>query len=219
MIRHHPEDELIVDFATGALGEGPALVVATHAAMCGSCRARVALVEAVGGLMLEDLEGEPVSAGLLDETLAMLDEGEDAATVAAPVAATDDREQVPEPLLRYIGRGLSHLVWRRVPGFPAIEEARLPIAAGVKAVLMRLKSGAVVPEHSHRGNEYSVVLAGGFCDGATSYGRGDFLARDPSHTHRPAADNDGDCLCLIVLDAPLRLTGALGMIVNPFLRI
>lgn len=219
MIRHHPEDELIVDFATGALGEGPALVVATHAAMCGTCRRRISRVEAVGGVLLEDLEGEPVSAGLLDETLAMLDTVEDAVTTPPPVAAADDREQVPEPLLRYIGRGLAHLAWHRVPGFPAIEEARLPIAAGVKAFLMRLKAGAAVPEHSHRGNEYSVVLAGGFCDGVRSYGRGDFLARDPSHTHRPAADSDAECLCLIVLDAPLRLTGALGMVVNPFLRI
>jgi putative transcriptional regulator len=32
------------------------------------------------------------------------------------------------------------------------------------------------------------------------------------------ADEDGECIGLVVLDAPVRLTGAVGRLVNPFLR-
>jgi putative transcriptional regulator len=37
--------------------------------------------------------------------------------------------------------------------------------------------------------------------------------------HRPVADEGEDCLCLVVTDAPLKLTGRLGRLVNPFVRL
>ncbi len=219
MITHHPAAELLLDFTAGAMSEGVALAVASHVAMCGSCRGDVALIEAVGGALLESVEGEAVAASLLDQTLAMLDTP-DASVAPSPRLEPGSAEPVPEPLLRYIGRGLSHLAWRRVAGMATVEEARLPmVAKNIKVALMRLKAGSLVPKHSHRGNEFTLVLAGGFSDGVEKYGPGDFAARDTSHTHKPVVDDDADCLCLVVLDAPLRLSGAVGTIVNPFLRI
>lgn len=220
MTSHHPTEELLLDYAAGSLGEGPALAVAAHVDMCPECRVQVAEMEAVGGALLEQIEGEPVSDSLLADTLALLDSTQPQTSLPVGDRATvvDD---VPEPLIRYIGRGLAHLAWRRVGGlFAAGEEARLPVAArNVKVALMRLKAGSLMPKHSHRGNEYTLVLAGGFSDGGSQYGPGDFVARDATHTHQPVVDEDEDCLCLVVLDAPLRLSGAVGSIVNPFLRI
>ncbi len=219
MIKHHPAEEMLLDFAAGAMSEGAALAVASHVTMCGSCRGDVAVIEAVGGALLESTEGEATSAGILDRTLAMLDMP-DASVSPSPPLESGSAELVPEPLLHYIGRGLSHLAWRRVAGMATVEEARLPLASrNIKVALMRLKAGSLVPKHSHRGNEFTLVLAGGFSDGAETYGPGDFAARDASHTHKPVVDDDADCLCLVVLDAPLRLSGAVGTIVNPFLRI
>jgi putative transcriptional regulator len=42
---------------------------------------------------------------------------------------------------------------------------------------------------------------------------------DSQVDHRPVADEDEDCLCLTVTDAPLRLTGWLGRLLSPFVRI
>jgi putative transcriptional regulator len=84
---------------------------------------------------------------------------------------------------------------------------------------MRLDPGSVMPVHSHRGHEFTLVLAGGFRDGSQQFLPGDFAVRDASHRHQPIVDDDGQCLCLVVLDAPLRLTGAVGRLLNPFLRI
>lgn len=221
MIMHHPGDELLLDYAAGALDEGTALAVATHAAMCAPCLHQVALLEAAGGTMLERVEAELVADDLLERTLAMLDAPE-AGSVARPPVDAETAELVPEPLLRYIGRDLAHLAWRRIGGrlIAAGEEARVSVAAkNVKVALMRLKAGSFTPRHSHRGNEYTVVLAGGFRDGHDQYGPGDFLARDASHTHQPVIDEDGECLCLVVLDAPLRFSGPMGRLINPFMRI
>lgn len=220
MIMHHPEEEFLLDYATGSLGEGPALVVAAHAAMCAACREQVAVMEAIGGALLDHLAGEALPDTLLGETLAMLDAPR--APQAAPAKPDlGGADALPEPLWRYIGRGLAHLAWRRVGGLVAAgEEARLPVPAqNVKVALMRLKAGSLMPKHSHRGNEYTLVLAGGFSDAGSQYGPGDFVARDATHTHQPVVDEDGECLCLVVLDAPLRLSGPMGTIVNPFLRI
>lgn len=220
MINHHPADELLFDYAAGALGEGPALAIAGHVAMCEACQEHVAMLEAVGGALLEGIRGEPVSEGLLAATLAMLDAPE-----PAQVEASSERlpsgDPIPEPLLPYLGRGLANLAWRKVGGIiAAVEEARLPVAAkGIKVALMRLKAGSLMPMHTHRGNEYTLVLAGGFSDSGKEFGPGDFVASDSTHTHQPVVDDDGDCLCLVVLDAPLRLSGAMGRIFNPFLRI
>lgn len=220
MISHHPSTEILLDYAAGAIGEGPALVVASHAAMCAECRAQIEMLEAVGGALLEDVPPAPVSDALLDQTLAMLDAPEPA-RVAMPQVELQSAVDVPEPLLRYIGRGLAHLAWKRVGGLvAAVEEVRLPVPArNVKVSLMRFKAGSLMPRHTHRGNEYTLVLAGGFTDGDNQFGPGDFVAKDPSHTHQPVVDDDGECLCLVVLDAPLRLTGAMGKLINPFLRI
>ena len=220
MIKHHPETEILLDYAAGALAEGPALAVATHAAMCPECAGQVGMLEALGGALLEQATPEPMADALLEQTLAMLDEPEPARAAPLPVDAAS-AAQIPEPLLRYIGRGLAHLAWRRVGGIvSAVEEVRLPVAAKhVKVSLMRLKAGSLMPRHTHRGNEYTLVLEGGFSDGGNQYGPGDFTAKDPSDTHQPVVDEDGECLCLVVLDAPLRLTGAMGKLINPFLRI
>ena len=73
---HHPGDALLLDYASGGLGEGPALVVASHMTLCPNCRASVAELEAVGGALLDGIEPEPLSPGCLDRVLARRDEEE-----------------------------------------------------------------------------------------------------------------------------------------------
>lgn len=220
MISHHPQDELLLDYAAGNIGEGPALAVASHAARCQSCLDQISVYETLGGVLLEDIAPEPVADSLLARTLAMLDAPEAASAAVAPVDVETARV-APEPLHRYLGRGLAHLAWRRVGALiAAVEEVRLPVAAkNVKVSLMRLKAGSLMPRHSHRGNEYTLVLAGGFSDGDSHFGPGDFVAKDGSDTHQPIVDEDGECICLAVLDAPVRLSGTIGRLFNPFLRI
>jgi putative transcriptional regulator len=36
--------------------------------------------------------------------------------------------------------------------------------------------------------------------------------------HRPVAGRSGDCICLAVTDAPLRLTGPIGRLFRPFVH-
>ena len=218
MISHHPPLELLFDYATGSLPEPVALVVASHASLCGQCRDQVRSVESVGGALLDSIEPVDVSDGTLKSVLARLDEPEVAATRQPAACDPETANVVPGPLLPYLGRGLAHLAWRAIGR--KFEEASLPLTVkGYKATLMRLKPGAEMPVHTHRGTEYTLVLAGGYKDGGEQFIRGDFDCKDSSHEHRPVVDTDDSCLCLVVLDAPVKLTSAMGRLVNPFLRI
>ena len=60
---HHPSEARLLDYASGALPEPMALLIATHLALCPACRRTVAELEAVGGALLEALPPEPVGRG------------------------------------------------------------------------------------------------------------------------------------------------------------
>ena len=72
---------------------------------------------------------------------------------------------------------------------------------------------------SVEGNELTLVLAGGFTDGADHFLRGDVATADSHVDHRPVADADEDCYCLAVHDAPLRLTGSFAGVLNRLIRV
>ena len=55
MIRHRPPQDMLVDYATGALPQPVALAIATHAGLCPQSRDEIVEMEAVGGAMLAAL--------------------------------------------------------------------------------------------------------------------------------------------------------------------
>lgn len=220
---HHPSLELLLDYAAGSTGEAAGLALATHLALCPECREVVAQLESVGGALLEAIEPAAVPSEALDSLLARLDkpvpvpDHRSPADAAAPGLLPDP---VPQPLRSYIGQGLGAIRWKRV--MRGVEQADIVTGRGrqsnVRARLLRIAPGVRVPRHTHDGTEMTLVLAGGFSDGDKQYQRGDFSFCDGQDDHSPVADDDGECLCLTVTDAPLRMTGPLMQLLNPFIR-
>ena len=134
----------------------------------------------------------------------------------APAARRGD-PALPQPLRGYVGDSLDRLPWRRLG--PIAELRLLPARAGFTTRLLWARAGAAVPAHTHAGSEMTLVLRGGFTDAGGHFVRGDVEEADHSVDHRPVADDDEDCLCLTVTDAPLRLTSRFGRLLNPFLRL
>lgn len=217
MPTHHPAEDLLVAYASGSLEEPPALLVATHLALCPACRRQVAEFEELGGALLEDLDAEPVADRALDSLIAKLDQPVPDFLCPRPAgpAAADGR--LPRPLRDYLSGPPEDLPWSRWGGLSQTE--LLPARHDFTTRLMQIKAGTAMPLHTHEGRELTLVLAGGFSDEAGHYLRGDVSAADPSINHRPIADPDETCLCLAVTDAPLRLTGPIARLLNPFLRL
>jgi len=217
MPAYHPASELLMDYASGALPEPVALLVASHVSLCRACQAEVAQLEALGGALFDALEGEPLAEEALDRALARLEVPE-SLEAAAPLPCGGKADaRVPRPLGDYLESDLDALPWKNRGGVG--EVALLTGFPGIRTRLLRVKAGAALPQHTHEGAEYTLLLTGGFSDETGHYRRGDVAIADPSIDHRPIADDGEDCICLAVTDAPLRLTGRFGRYLNFLARL
>lgn len=206
-------------YAAGALERPLALLAETRAAM-GAVPARdLALSEAVAVAAFEAQRPAPLARDALERVLAL-------AAVAGqerPAARFESDDSDP--------------IWREVQALPGPTRAAAQAALragkwggglGVKALplmevdgcraeLLRIEPGHGAPRHSHEGAEYTLVLTGAFDDGLSRYIAGDIAVAGPRVTHRPIAEPGAVCYALAVTDAPLRFTGALGLL-QSFLR-
>ena len=227
--QHHPDEGVLMDYAAGAAHEGAGVLIATHLALCPTCRATVKRLESLGGALVADLPPSPLDPALRTSVLAQLDEPE--AKVAprpAPAVKTSPQPIVvlPRPLRDYAGGTIADLPWRRVG--PGIELIELTLGGAARQSakeraeehmrLFRIGAGHAIPRHTHHGTEMVLVLSGGFRDGGRQFRRGDVSLSDQQIDHSPKVDKDADCICLSVTDAPLRLTGLVGRILNLFVR-
>lgn len=213
-VRHHLNDDLLLDYAAGTLSEGWSLAVACHLAMCPQCRGQLALAEATGGALMEELapvDGPGDSWEALKSRL-MAEPKAKAAPTRRPASAT-----LPEPLRSYLGGDLDSLKWRNLGNAKQILIKTADETT--QARLLCIAAGKPVPEHSHGGRELTVVLKGSFHDEVDRFGPGDIEDADGSLTHQPVADDQEDCICLAITDAPLKFSSRLLRFVQPMLGI
>lgn len=203
MPHHHPDEALLIEYANGALDEAKALLVATHLALCPVCRKTVADGEAAGAALA--FEGAVAEVGPMPDVAAVVVERPGAPSV--PVAP------VPEPLRGYLGRPVSELGW--TPVLAGMKQYALPEFAGRSSVrLLAIEPGRRMPRHTHEGLELTLVLQGNFADATGTYAKGDVATADSAVDHAPQAGAGDVCLCLAVEDAPLKLTGLNGAVMN-----
>jgi putative transcriptional regulator len=210
MIRHHPSPEVLSGYARGALPEGMTLVVSCHLHGCDFCRREIALLESVGGTLL--LAAAPVALAddALARTLARIDGiAEHAPRPAKSLPEFLKRFPVPQPLH---GHDIGSQLWLT----PSIWFApiRFAPASQSRTYLVYAKKDTTLPEHTHRGREYTTVLCGSYHDGAGNFAQGDFEEADDSLSHAPAVTAKSECLCVISADAPMQLHGRIARMIQ-----
>jgi putative transcriptional regulator len=230
-------EELLLDYAAGAASPCLGLLVATHLALSPDSRELHAMLEAVGGALLDSLKGENVTQVSAASVLAQadrLDSGPDQmppaglpATVA-PAAGDDAGAALaelfgpagpPRPLCPYAREVADRRAWRRLG--PRAAAARLSVSSAQEhAYLLWARAGTRIARHEHRGREAALVLRGAFWDGGTCYGAGAVAAYAPGTAHAPEIDPAEDCLCLAVIDpGAIHFTGRLGWLLNRLIRL
>lgn len=213
MANHHPSIDFLADYAAGSMSVAQSACISAHLNYCEKCRKTGDQLQGIGGAMLERLQPVAVSEAVLDSVLARLDD-------PAPLSFGQQSGEAALPglLQRIINGDFSQLVWKRVTR--ALSVSYLKTGDGDhEFALYRIAAGGSIPEHNHGGSEMTLVLEGGFSDNNGTYGPGDFIFRSSSETHAPMADAGEDCICLAVLDAPLRFTSWQYRWMNPFLQL
>jgi len=217
---HHPDDDLLVAYAAGELDEAWSLLIATHAAVCPACRARIQTAEAMGAALFEDMSFEDLP-GMADDSLdrALARAGvQDPAPTPPVVIPGEGTPVLPQPLRDYVGGDVGSLKWRRL-GSSAYHIPLVAKRGSPTARLLKIPAGTAVPEHGHNGLEMTLVLAGSFLDDGARFARGDVQNADADLEHQPVAEAGADCICLAVTDAPLRFRGPIARLFQPVIGI
>jgi len=192
----HPSEELILDFARGALAEGPALVLRAHLAACPECRAKVDLADAVGGALMEALAPAELAPDALAQVLARLDLEPPPTPPKAPPRPPDDWIRVPPEVLRAAERDKR----QAAPGVWVTHVTGEPRRGGPRTYLLGVGPGIPIPLHTHRGSEFVCVVKGAYEDRGQVFRAGDFVENDETLEHELRVTEDGECVCLIAAD-------------------
>ncbi|MFT5482457.1 MAG: putative transcriptional regulator [Halieaceae bacterium] len=217
MISYHPDSRLLTEYSAGSLALAQSVCVSLHLGYCEQCQRQARQLQQVGASFFENLSPEPVDEKMLDSILSRLDE-------PAPLSYETTSEPhhspgVKPPLVQRLMKGdYEDLNWKRIGSAVQISHLKTGDVDNEFA-LYHIKAGRSVPQHTHRGTELTLVLEGSFSDEEGIYQVGDFLIRDAKDIHTPTATQSADCICIGVLDAPIRFTRWNYWLLNPFMRL
>jgi putative transcriptional regulator len=212
-IMHHADASTLMSYAAGTLPEVLSAVVASHLALCPVCRQEFAVLELLGGVMMDGLPHtslQTLTPKLSSQLEITTDEGDHV------LAAIEHAGDVPAPLSRIVGSDLSSIQWKRL-GF-GVWHKSLPLSAGAKGDLRLIKvaPGQGMPEHGHGGSELTLILAGSYTDKIGRFETGDMADLDENVEHMPIADHQTGCICLVASEGPARFKGLFARIVQPY---
>ena len=200
-----PVDSLLACYCAGSLSPAMHALVASHLMLSSDSAGFVSALESALGESLASEMAQPVPDR--DARLAAIFDAPEAVAAAPPECGI-----LPPPLRSLVGLDFAALKWRTK--LPGIKECRISAEGEGEANLLWIKAGRKIPFHTHGGSEVTLVLQGAFRDAAGHYARGDLAIADGSVNHQPVVDADADCICFAVTDAPLRMTGPVGRIVE-----
>lgn len=213
MISLHPTQQQLHDFVEGNSAPAMALVISAHVDMCTQCQMQVAAMqEQASELAFKGEHDSPDFSSML-AGITQLPAAE--RIISEPVKAEielDGRSfSLPRPLRRYVSKtgNWSHLLGK-------LWQAPVDLGPIGKANFIYMEKGGKVPEHTHRGNELTLVVDGEFSDGIANYDSGDFITMDGSNKHTPYSEADEGCLVFTIVDQPLHFTSGVARLLNPF---
>lgn len=193
-ITHHLDDATLMSLAAGSLPEALAAVAAEHVARCTHCRKGLRIAERLGQGLLGDLA--PASLAKSEPDLQ---------TAPRPT---------PVPVRRSLVENLETVRWRWIA--PGLYTHKIKVRSG-SLHLLKAAPRAAVPVHDHSGGELTLVLQGALLEGDERLGPGDVADHDEEVVaHRPRADADLGCICLIGSEHKARFRTILARLMQPF---
>ncbi|KCZ82603.1 anti-ECFsigma factor ChrR [Hyphomonas adhaerens MHS-3] len=214
------DDDWLAMQSAGSLSPFKQLLLTCQADINPRLRDAITSNDHVAGAMLESAK----PAALSDDFLTRLNTRLDADLPVQSEANGETRDEdgrpewMPAPLADYIRRSGSRLKWRSA-GL-GVQRARLGRnRRGERLYLLRAKPGLPVPRHSHSGQEWTLVLAGGYKSGSQQFVAGDLHQEDEGCMHDLRIDDDGPCISLIVDEGKLKFANPLLKLFQPVLGI
>lgn len=237
MIKHHPQQNLLVSHANGDLPLSMAIAVSAHCTLCETCREQLALLtEQAANLALnpddahaanntdqESIHTAHIEAENIQSTQSIQEPMMDIDAMLAQIMAQPVATNVPSNAPLDVQVKQQHYtvpsVFRQHLARPwqilgKVSRMRFDVdEMNTRASLLHIDALGEIPQHTHKGYELTLLLAGEFSDLNGEYVPGDFILLDNLTHHAPKTKTG--CLCYTVLDAPLYFTKGLSKLLNP----
>lgn len=209
-------EDTITEFAAGTLSPAKHLIVACQSEMSDSVAERIEFQENVAASFLDDVKTESLSPLFMGNVLEKLPKQSQQNGGGARKTSL-----APQTLRKEIGQGLSDIKWRSfVPGVAVYDiYGDRHYNSGDRLYLLKAKGGIKMPEHSHSGEEWTLILTGSYSIGDQRFSRGDLHIEDETTVHSPHIDEGEDCICLVMTQGPLKMKTLAARIVQPFVGI
>lgn len=199
-------DMVMMQYAAGTLTPAHDVMIQSHLCLRPEQKHVISYYETLGGALMSQLGEEAMTANALDHVLSRLNQDEDPSPTSP---ANNSCPIYPQVLVDYCGWNAQSTPWKTLlPGvFSATPEKQ-------KAQLLKVTPGTAMPEHDHSDIEYTLLLDGSYSDESGQYNRGDLVIMDNHMEHKPIADHEQGCICLIINEKPPQFTGFFGPVLN-----
>jgi putative transcriptional regulator len=204
-----PIDALLGAYAAKTLAAPLAALAAAHLELKPDNRAYVAALDAVHGVLLEELKPVPLAGR--DRRLVNIfatPVPDPAPTTARPAG---EGAVLPGALRHLAGCDIPDLPWRNRGS--GLKEVVLP-EAGAPARFICARPGTRLPVACEAGSVTALVLAGAASHGTTRYERGDIIFTGPDMPTAPTAADEQDCVCFVVAEGPAKPAGPLSRMLH-----
>jgi putative transcriptional regulator len=217
MISFHPKFIDLQRFSAGNCEPALALMISAHVDMCPQCQHDCIDIQddLAAELFARHTTIEPVDGQYLEmmSNITDLPISKTASFEASNTSIELDGKffELPRALRRYVNNTGN---WSRLVG--KLWQAPVDLGDIGKANFIYMEKGGRVPEHTHKGTEITLVIAGQYGDGTSEYDCGDFTLLNNQHKHLPHSEADDGCLVFTIVDQPLHFTAGIARLLNPF---
>jgi putative transcriptional regulator len=217
MISFHPKYTDLKMFSAGNCQPAMALMISAHIDMCPQCKSSCAEIQAelANNVFKQTKTLEPLN----DHYISMMSDITSLPKLHTPAPLAIDSSieldgkffELPRTLRRHVKNTGN---WSRLVG--KLWQAPVDLGEIGRANFMYMEKGGRVPEHTHKGTEFTLVVNGQYGDGISEYDSGDFTVMDSHHNHLPHSQADDGCLVFTIIDQPLHFTAGIARLLNPF---
>lgn len=212
---------MLQNFVDGDLPASLAAGVAIHAGMCPMCQQKIIqLTEQVAEANFEESSDLDLFTNDADMKTAELDFDD----IIGEITASDDVEPMKAASIErsvsfkgtqyVLPNVLRNMSLGKTAQIGKLSRARILLDEGeIHTNLLHIGAGGSIPEHTHKGFELTLLLAGTFADEQGEYVQGDFIMLDKRHQHQPATELG--CLCYTVANDALHFTQGINKLLNP----
>jgi len=202
------QDQAVSDYAAGNLSPARHDLMACAVELNPHLAKSVAAKTAAAASLMMEIRPVPLSPFLIGNALEKLPYG----TSAAEKSGTNDLKSSSTPkVLRDLmdGAGLRDIKWKSlIPGIAIYDVlGSRKSRTRDRMYLLRAKGGMQFPEHSHHGEEWTLILSGSYKTERNRYGPGDLHISDETTDHAPYVEAGEDCICLVVTRGQLQMKG------------